>query len=56
VLSVWNESRENDSPEEGSTREVELKVKALKNREGEPGQSALLSFDKYTGVITSSTW
>jgi replicative DNA helicase len=34
VLSVWNESRENDSAEEGNTREVELKIKALKNREG----------------------
>jgi len=56
VLSVWNESRENDSAEEGNTREVELKIKALKNREGEPGQSTLLTFDKYTGVITGSSW
>ena len=56
VLSVWNESRENDSPEDGNTREVELKIKALKNREGETGRSALLTFDKYTGVITGSSW
>jgi len=56
VLSVWNESRENDSAEEGNTRKVELKIKALKNREGESGQSTLLTFDKYTGVITGSSW
>jgi DNA primase catalytic core len=55
VLSVYNESRERDESSEGETlkgaREVELEIKALKNREGEVNQTATLLFDKYTGVI-----
>jgi DNA primase catalytic core len=55
VLSVYNESREKDENSEGEslkgTREVELEIKALKNREGEPNQTATLIFDKYTGLI-----
>jgi DNA primase catalytic core len=55
VLSVYNESREKAEDPEGATyedrREVTLEIKALKNREGEVNKTALLSFDKYTGVI-----
>jgi replicative DNA helicase len=55
VLSVYNESRENDETSEGvslkGTREVTLEIKALKNREGEVNKTATLIFDKYTGVI-----
>jgi len=55
VLSVYNESREKDETSEGDSykglREVELEIKALKNREGEVNQTALLDFDKWTGVI-----
>ena len=58
VLSVYNESREKDETSEGDSykglREVELEIKALKNREGEVNQTALLSFDKWTGVIKNS--
>jgi hypothetical protein len=28
-----------------------LEIKALKNREGEVNQTAILTFDKWTGVI-----
>ncbi len=66
VLSVYNESREKEEDAQGasyqSKREVELEVKALKNREGEVNRSAKLAFDKYTGVIAdqkatgSGTW
>lgn len=56
VLSVYNESRERDEDQEGETytkvREVELEIKALKNREGEVNEKAILLFDKWTGVIT----
>jgi DNA primase catalytic core len=55
VLSVYNESREKDEDSEGNSynqlREVNLEIKALKNREGEPNRTALLTFDKWTGVI-----
>ena len=55
VLSVYNESREKEESPEGESykgvREVELEIKALKNREGEVNQSALLTFDKWSGVI-----
>jgi len=55
VLSVYNESREKDDNPEGESykgvREVELEIKALKNREGEVNQTARLTFDKWTGVI-----
>lgn len=58
VLSVYNESREKDETSEGDSykglREVELEIKALKNREGEVNQTALLTFDKWTGVIKNS--
>lgn len=59
VLSVYNESREKDETSEGESykglREVELEIKALKNREGEVNQWANLSFDKWTGVIKNSS-
>jgi DNA primase catalytic core len=59
VLSVYNESREKDETSEGETykglQTVELEIKALKNREGEVNQTALLSFDKWTGVIKNSS-
>ena len=55
VLSVYNESREKDETSEGETyrglKEVELEIKALKNREGEVNQTATLIFNKWTGVI-----
>ena len=56
VLSVYNESRETDETSDGDRgqREVELEIKALKNREGEVNQTARLTFDKWTGVIKNS--
>jgi replicative DNA helicase len=55
VLSVYNESREKDDTSEGDSykglREVDLEIKALKNREGEVNQSTIVTFDKWTGVI-----
>lgn len=55
VLSVYNESREEDENEAGESyegkREVELEIRALKNREGEVNQKATLSFDKWTGEV-----
>ena len=55
VLSVYNESREKDENSEGDSykgkREVNLEIKALKNREGEVNQTATLIFDKWTGLI-----
>lgn len=55
VLSVYNESREKDETSEGDSykgvQNVDLEIKALKNREGEVNQSALLTFDKWTGVV-----
>jgi DNA primase catalytic core len=60
VLSIYNESREKDETAEGKTiiglREVDLEIKALKNREGEVNQTATLIFDKYTGVIKDSSF
>ena len=59
VLSVYNESREKEETSEGESykglREVELEIKALKNREGEVNQTALLTFDKWTGAIKNSS-
>ena len=59
VLSVYNESREKDENSEGDSykgvRNVELEIKALKNREGEVNKTALLIFDKWTGVIRNSS-
>jgi len=58
VLSVYNESREKDENSEGESykglQNVTLEITALKNREGEVNQTALLAFDKWTGVITNS--
>lgn len=55
VLSVYNESREQGETAEGETyqgkREVDLEIKALKNREGEVNQTATLLFDKWTGLV-----
>ena len=55
VLSVYNESRERDESLDGASyngqREVELEIKALKNREGEANRTTALTFDKWTGVI-----
>ena len=55
VLSVYNESREKEETESGASykglQEVELEIKALKNREGEVNQTATLTFNKWTGVI-----
>jgi replicative DNA helicase len=59
VLSVYNESREKDEDSGGTSyskqREVDLEIKALKNREGEVNQTAILTFDKWTGVIKEKT-
>ena len=55
VLSVYNESREKEETEDGESykgkTEVELEIKALKNREGEVNRTATLTFNKWTGVI-----
>lgn len=60
VISVYNESRERDETSEGETysgiREVDLEIKALKNREGEVNQTAFLTFDKWTGVIKTRAY
>lgn len=59
VLSVYNENRELEESPDGENykklREVDLEIKALKNREGEVNQKALLTFDKWTGVIRDSS-
>lgn len=54
VLSVFNESRERDAKEDGGTYErvVELEIKTLKNRDGEPNKREILSFDRWTLKIT----
>jgi DNA primase catalytic core len=55
VISVYNDSREQEENSQGETykgvREVELELKILKNREGDVNQTAILLFDKWTGVI-----
>jgi replicative DNA helicase len=56
VLSVYNESREKEEEGGEVKREVELEIKALKNREGEVNRTAILSFDKWTGVIKDSSY
>jgi DNA primase catalytic core len=50
VLSVYNESREKETKEdgEGYGRVVELEIKTLKNRDGEPNKREILSFDRWT--------
>lgn len=54
VLSVYNESREKDTKADGGAYErvVELEVKTLKNRDGEPNKREILSFDRWTLKIT----
>ena len=49
VLSVYNEDREALEPT--GNREVELEIKALKNREGESNKKTILTFDTWTGAI-----
>lgn len=52
VLSVYNQSREQDPPDGSSWgREVELELTTLKNRDGEPNATAKLTFDRWTGVV-----
>lgn len=55
VLSIYCEAREKEEDESGDKnsikREVELEIKALKNREGEVNRTGSLIFDRYTGVI-----
>lgn len=56
VIRVWNQSREDEEPKTGKQdKEIDLEITALKNREGEPNQSTILTFDKWTGVITDPT-
>jgi len=56
VLSVYNQSREQDPPDGSSWgREVELELTTLKNRDGEPNATAKLTFDRWTGVVKEST-
>jgi len=56
VIRVWNQSREDEEPKTGEQdKEIDLEITALKNREGEPNQSTILTFDKWTGVITDPT-
>ena len=50
VLSVYNESREQG--QDNLPQEVELKIRALKNREGEANQKASLFMDRHTGKIS----
>ena len=56
VLSVYNESREKPEDENGKSYEgkkvVNLEIKALKNRDGEPNRRTLLNFDRSTGAVT----
>lgn len=56
VLSVYQEARENDSS--SGKRDVELEIKALKNRDGAVNNKTVLKFDRYTGNICDydSTW
>lgn len=56
VLSVYNESREKDTKADGGTyeREVELEVKTLKNRDGEPNKREILYFDRWTLKISDT--
>jgi len=53
VLRVYNESAENRN-EEVSSREVDLEITTLKNRDGEVNRKAVLSFDRYTLNIKDS--
>jgi DNA primase len=52
VLSVYNKSREEEPTVGGSWgRNVDLLIKTLKNRDGEPNQECHLDFNRFTGVI-----
>jgi hypothetical protein len=56
VLSVYCKAREEEEDsttgaQNSKLREVDLKIKTLKNREGEVNTSQLLKWDRYTGVI-----
>jgi replicative DNA helicase len=52
VLGLYNEHRGNtDKENEGSTRDTNLIITALKNRDGEVNRSATLVFDQHTGTI-----
>jgi replicative DNA helicase len=56
VLSVYNDSRENEMDPQGNQykgmRYVPLEIKALKNREGGVNRETILRFDRYTGFIS----
>lgn len=56
VLSVYQEARENE--QSSGKRDVELEIKALKNRDGAVNTKTVLKFDRYTGNISDydSTW
>jgi replicative DNA helicase len=55
VLSVYCKAREEEETDSGDQssklREVELEIKALKNREGEVNTKEILSWDRWTGVV-----
>lgn len=50
VLSVYQEARENE--QNSGKREVELEIKAIKNRDGAVNVKTNLKFDRYTGNIS----
>lgn len=56
VYSVYNEAKERQQVGDGEApgREVELQIKALKNRDGEVNREAVLIFDTWTGKIKDS--
>lgn len=56
VLSVYQEARENESS--SGKKEVELEIKAIKNRDGAVNTKTVLKFDRYTGNISDydSSW
>lgn len=56
VLSVYQEARENE--QSSGKRDVELEIKAIKNRDGAVNTKTVLKFDRYTGNISDydSTW
>lgn len=56
VLSVYQEARENE--QSAGKRDVELEIKAIKNRDGAVNTKTVLKFDRYTGNISDydSTW
>ena len=54
VLSVYCRAREEEEANnEAVTRNVELQIKALKNREGEPNRIATLTWDRWLQKIES---